>query len=110
MLRSASYVKPIACRCVFGPKQDDGSDGCCVGEVGSESVNSQVQLTISVMSNYVGVDCDDAERAKVARIAPCRNSESWEFGLERRAGIEPASAGFADLSVSHFATGALRRD
>jgi hypothetical protein len=26
--------------------------------------------------------------------------------LERRAGIEPANAGFADLSVSHFATGA----
>ena len=27
--------------------------------------------------------------------------------MERRAGIEPASAGFADLSVSHFATGAF---
>ena len=29
--------------------------------------------------------------------------------LERRAGIEPANAGFADLSVSHFATGALKQ-
>ena len=28
------------------------------------------------------------------------------YEMERRAGIEPASAGFADLSVSHFATGA----
>ncbi len=27
--------------------------------------------------------------------------------LERRAGIEPASTGFADLRVSHFATGAF---
>ena len=27
--------------------------------------------------------------------------------LERRAGIEPASAGFADLRVSRFATGAI---
>jgi hypothetical protein len=26
--------------------------------------------------------------------------------LERRAGIEPAYTGFADLRVSHFATGA----
>jgi hypothetical protein len=26
--------------------------------------------------------------------------------LEHRAGFEPANAGFADLSVSHFATGA----
>jgi hypothetical protein len=27
--------------------------------------------------------------------------------LEHRAGVEPANAGFADLCVSHFATGAL---
>jgi len=26
--------------------------------------------------------------------------------LERQAGIEPANTGFADLRVSHFATGA----
>ena len=31
----------------------------------------------------------------------------WQEILEHRAGIEPANAGFADLSVSHFATGAL---
>jgi hypothetical protein len=29
--------------------------------------------------------------------------------LEHRAGIEPAYTGFADLRVSHFATGALPR-
>jgi hypothetical protein len=28
------------------------------------------------------------------------------LNLERRAGIEPANTGFADLRVSHFATGA----
>jgi hypothetical protein len=27
--------------------------------------------------------------------------------LEHRAGFEPANAGFADLCVSHFATGAI---
>jgi hypothetical protein len=27
--------------------------------------------------------------------------------VERRAGIEPAHAGFADLRVNHFATGAF---
>jgi hypothetical protein len=31
---------------------------------------------------------------------------SAETVLERRARIEPANAGFADLRVSHFATGA----
>jgi hypothetical protein len=29
--------------------------------------------------------------------------------LERRAGIEPAYTGFADLRVSHFATGAYEK-
>ena len=30
------------------------------------------------------------------------------FKLERRAGIEPANTGFADLRVSRFATGAFQ--
>jgi hypothetical protein len=35
------------------------------------------------------------------------DSQNWDSrNLEHRAGIEPAYTGFADLRVSHFATGA----
>ena len=46
-------------------------------------------------------------RRFVVRLGP------WDYPdkiLEHRAGIEPAYTGFADLRVSHFATGAHCRE
>jgi hypothetical protein len=44
--------------------------------------------------------------ASIMEIFEFVSKSSLEI-VEHRAGVEPANAGFADLCVSHFATGAL---